>query len=136
MLVQTEELKTNSIKSNDGAAVGVAAGAVTGRLAGKAVAEHINPTVEHAYWRSIFTSRTYFIPGDVYEQYGPAYQFGWESEARHSGKSFLEVESRLHESWDKVRGTSTLAWDHAKNAVRDAWERVSRPAESPASTSR
>ena len=35
-----------------GTAVGAAVGAVGGGLAGKAVAEHIDPTVEHEYWRA------------------------------------------------------------------------------------
>ena len=42
-----------------GTAVGAAIGAVTGGLAGKAVAEHIDPTVEHDYWRSNYSKRSY-----------------------------------------------------------------------------
>ena len=57
-----------------GAAVGVVAGAVGGGLAGKAVAENINPTLEHEYWRGKYAKRPYVQAGEDYEEYGPAYQ--------------------------------------------------------------
>ena len=46
-----------------GTAVGAAVGAVTGGLAGKAVAEHIDPTVEHDYWRNNYSKRPYAETG-------------------------------------------------------------------------
>jgi Glycine zipper len=108
-----------------GTAIGAAVGAVTGGLAGKAVAEHIDPTIEHDYWRNNYSKRPYAETGVDYDQYGPAYQYGWESQAHHEGKKFDEVESHLARDWDRVRGSSKLGWAHAKPAVRDSWERVS-----------
>ncbi|MGZ3380544.1 MAG: glycine zipper domain-containing protein [Isosphaeraceae bacterium] len=108
-----------------GTAVGAAIGAVTGGLAGKAVAEHIDPTVEHEYWRSNYGKRSYVRAGEDYDQYAPAYQYGWESQAQHHGKDFDEVESHLERDWNRVRGNSKLGWAHAKGAVRDSWERMS-----------
>jgi hypothetical protein len=107
-----------------GAAVGTAIGAVTGGLAGKAVAEYIDPTIEHDYWRSNYAKRPYVRAGEDYDQYAPAYQYGWESQPFHQGKNFDEVESHLERDWSRARGISTLGWDHAKAAVRDSWERV------------
>lgn len=107
-----------------GAAVGAAAGAVGGGLAGKAIAESVNPTVEHGYWRSKFSSRPYARPGIVYEEYAPAYQFGWESYGRHQGKSFDEIEPTLGQEWTNYRGKSKLEWDSARHAARDAWNRM------------
>lgn len=46
-----------------GAAVGVIAGAVGGGLAGKGVAESINPTQEHGYWKQNYSSRPYAQAG-------------------------------------------------------------------------
>jgi hypothetical protein len=107
-----------------GTAVGAAVGAVAGGLIGKGVAEGVNPTAEEKYWRQTYASRPYVTAGTPYDQYGPAYKYGWESHARHSGKSFDEIETDLARDWDKSKGKSSLKWDQAKPASRDAWDRV------------
>lgn len=109
-----------------GAVAGAAAGAVAGGLAGKAAAEAINPTVEDAYWRSNYASRPYVTKDTRYDDYRPAYRYGWESYERNRGRSFDELEPQLRGDWDRYRGNSTLSWDKAKNAVRDSWHRVER----------
>lgn len=111
-----------------GAAVGAVAGVVAGGLAGKGVAEAINPTTEHAFWRIEYARRPYFNQSTPYEEFGPAYQYGWESQARYSakGKTFEEVEADLQTEWDRRRGVSKLNWEHAKGATRDAWKRVEK----------
>ena len=114
-----------------GAAVGAAVGVVAGGLAGKAVAESVNPTVEHGYWRKHYASCSYAKAGTSYEEYAPAYQYGWESQARYQGKNYDQVESALQRDWDKVKGTSKLSWDEAKKPVRDSWHRVSNAANRP-----
>lgn len=121
-----------------GAAVGAVVGAVAGGLAGKGVAEAVNPTAEEAYWRSSYKTRPYVEPNLDYDQYGPAYRYGWESRSRYVGRPFDEVEDDLQRDWDRNRGKSTLEWDRAKLATRDAWDRVDRadrprPGESAAS---
>ncbi len=110
-----------------GAAVGAAVGAVAGGLAGKAVAESIDPTVEEAYWREHYASRPYVDQGMDYEDYAPAYRYGWESRTRFQDRSYDEIESDLARDWDHARGRSRLTWDQAGAATRDAWERVSHP---------
>lgn len=107
-----------------GAGVGAIVGVVSGGLAGKSAAEAINPTTEHAYWRKEFVNRPYATQGTPYEQFGPAYQFGWESFGNHRDKSFKEVEPQLRRDWDNRRGQSKLSWDHARNAVQEAWQRA------------
>ena len=62
-----------------GAVVGAVAGAVVGGLAGKAAAESINPTIEAKYWRENYSSRPYAHSVMGYEEYAPAYQYGWEN---------------------------------------------------------
>ena len=68
--------------------------------------------------------RPYATAGTSYDEYGPAYQLGWESRARHSGQTFEQVESSMGTDWDRSKGKSKLKWDQARNAARDAWDRV------------
>ncbi|HEV7672557.1 MAG TPA: hypothetical protein VGS22_28905 [Thermoanaerobaculia bacterium] len=107
-----------------GAVVGAAIGGTAGGLAGKGAAELVNPTVEDAYWRSNYASRPYATPGSSYDQYGPAYRYGWESRAKYAGKRYEDVENDLELGWDKAKANSSLAWNEAKSATRDAWHRI------------
>ena len=106
-----------------GAAVGAAVGAVAGGMAGKGMAEGVNPTVEDEYWRRHHDTRPYAASG-TYDEYRPAYQYGWEARGQHAGKRFEDVEADLKRGWDKVRAKSSLTWDRARHATRDAWDRV------------
>jgi hypothetical protein len=107
-----------------GAAVGAVIGAVAGGLAGKGVAEHYDPTVETAYWREHYTTRPYYEKGHAFDDYEPAYRYGWESRARFADRSFDDVETDLGRDWDKVRGHSEMSWARARLASRDAWDRL------------
>lgn len=107
-----------------GTAVGAVVGAVAGGLIGKGVAEGINPTEEHAYWRSNYSSRPYVSQGTSYDEYAPAYQYGWEARSRHTDKNFDDVQDNLAQDWNVAKGKSQLEWDRAKHAVRDAWDRI------------
>ena len=107
-----------------GAGVGAVVGAVAGGLAGKGAAEALNPTVEHEYWRVEFQNRPYFTNGTPYDQYGPAYQYGWQSYAKYKNVKFADVEPELGRGWESQRGSSKLSWRHAQNATRDAWQRA------------
>src|SRR5687767_5471255 len=78
-----------------GAAAGAAIGAVAGGYAGKAIEEEFDPTAEDAYWRENYKSRPYVESGVDYDAYRPAYQYGWESRARHRDLRFDEVEPEL-----------------------------------------
>jgi len=108
-----------------GAAVGPVAGGVAGGYGGKAAAEALDPTAEEAYWEKNYTSRPYYAEGTNYLDYRPAYQLGWESYSRYRDKRFEEVEPELKTHWDSRRSGSRLTWESAKQAVRDAWDRVS-----------
>lgn len=107
-----------------GALAGAALGSTIGGAFGHGVGEMIDPTVETEYWRSNYASRPYIPAGSDYRDYGPAYQHGWESRTRYQGKSFDEVESSLRHEWDYKRGSSALNWEKARDASRDAWNRV------------
>ena len=107
-----------------GAIVGAAIGSVVGGLSGKAAAEVVNPTMEDTYWRDNYRNRTYARPEHGYDTYRPAYKYGWESRMMHGNKNWTEVESDLGREWTARRGSSKLEWNDAKNATRDAWDRI------------
>ncbi len=106
-----------------GAAVGAVAGAAVGALAGKGVA-NADPVAEDTYWRDNYSTRPY-ASGASYDEYGPAYHYGVDSYSKYQGRSFDDVDSELSRDWGSTRGTSTLEWDRARPAARDAWQRLS-----------
>jgi hypothetical protein len=107
-----------------GGLVGGAVGAIVGGLTGKAAAEKIDPTVEADYWRNEYRTRPY-ARDETWETYEPAYRYGWESRARYQEERWDDVEPRLESDWREHRGDSSLGWDRAKHATRDAWDRLS-----------
>jgi hypothetical protein len=109
-----------------GAAVGLVTGAVAGGLAGKGVAEKIDPTAEDAYWKDNYAKQSYVERNAPYTNYQPAYRTGYEGRSRYPGKKFEEVEADLRRNFERSKGSTTLSWDQAKNATRDAWNRVNR----------
>ena len=109
-----------------GAAVGLVAGAIAGGLAGKGIAEKMDPTVEDAYWKSNYSKQKYVDRNASYDSYQPAYRTGYEGRNQYPGKKYDEVEADLQRNYEKSKGNSTLAWDKAKHATRDAWNRVER----------
>ncbi|MFN3630429.1 MAG: hypothetical protein ACK4XK_10320 [Casimicrobiaceae bacterium] len=114
-----------SVVGPAGTLVGAAVGAVIGGLAGKGVAEAIDPTREDEYWRDNYSGRPYVEDGSSYDDYGPAYGVGVEAFGRNPGRSFEELEPEMSRQWDTGSGASTLRWDSARHAARDAWDRVS-----------
>lgn len=106
-----------------GAAVGALAGAAVGALAGKGVA-NADPVAEDTYWRDNYSSRPY-ASGASYDEFGPAYRYGVDSYAKYQGRSFDEVDADLSRDWGSIRGKSSLDWERARPAARDAWQRLS-----------
>ncbi|MEP7302732.1 MAG: glycine zipper domain-containing protein [Caldimonas sp.] len=115
---------TGTVAGPVGTVIGAAVGAVVGGLAGKGIAESIDPTREDAYWRENYASRPY-VSGASYNDFGPAYAYGVSSYRSYAGRTFEDVESDLSRDWTKARGKSSLQWERAKHATRDAWHRVS-----------
>ena len=108
-----------------GTVVGAVAGAVVGGLMGKGVAEMIDPTAEEAYWRENYESRPYVESGFTFDDYGPAYRYGVDTYGTYVGRPFDEVEPTLARDWERSRGHSRLAWEKAKYATKDSWQRLS-----------
>jgi phage tail tape-measure protein len=112
-----------SVAGPVGTAVGAAAGAVVGGLAGKAVGEKINPTVEDAYWRDNYKTRSYVVSDKDYGHYRPAYEFGWQSRAKHVDARWEDAKDNLRQEWEKHQHSWALDWNAASPAIRDAWDR-------------
>ena len=81
---------------------------------------------EENYWYENFTSRPYALGPDYFDRFRPAYRYGVESAAHHMGRSWEDAEPDLQRGWDSYehRGESQTAWDEVKEAVRDAWNRI------------
>ncbi|HXO19888.1 MAG TPA: hypothetical protein VOA87_08200 [Thermoanaerobaculia bacterium] len=106
-----------------GAMVGAAVGGIAGGFAGKGIAEAVNPTVEDAFWRENHAQRPY-ASGRTYDELRPAYKYGWETRVQHPGRPFQHAEVDLERGWERVRGETKLRWREARDAVRDAWDRI------------
>jgi len=109
-----------------GTVIGAAAGAIIGGLAGKAAGEAMDPTVENAFWSKQYGHEPYYSKDRTYSDYEPAYRTGYEAQARHSGRSFDEVEDDVKASYERSRGSSRLDWMSARPATRAAWDRVAQ----------
>src|SRR5215207_8018426 len=69
---------------------------------------------EDEWWRSNYSSRPY-ATGRSYEEFRPAYQYGFESGQHHLGRKWNDVEADLRSGWEKFEG---------KSGAGDAWERI------------
>ena len=109
-----------------GALVGaIVGGAVGGGLAGKGVGELIDPTTEDNWLRDYFGSETNKPAGATPDTYRPAYRYGLSSRERFSGQRFDTVETDLRSEWERDHAdNSGLGWDHARGAVRHAFDRT------------
>lgn len=118
-----------------GALAGGAIGAVVGAVAGHRAGEVVNPTHEEAYWREHYQATPYYrehtdqladqLSDLSYDRdYGPAYRLGYESRSQHISEKFEDIEQDLQNKWESIKGESRLKWAQAKQAVKDAWDRV------------
>lgn len=112
------------VESGAGTACAAGVGGAADSAADSAAEKVIDPIREDAYWRDNFAGRTYVEQGASFGDYGPAYGFGVISYGRYPGRSFEDVESEMSGSWSASRGGSSLSGERAKQAVRDAWNRI------------
>jgi hypothetical protein len=114
-----------------GALAGAVAGSVVGGIAGKAIAERINPEHEADYWRHEFPTRRYAIASRYgYQDFEPAYRLGYGRYPEYVGRQFDEIEPEFERHWERDRGESKLSWAEAREATRDAYERITRSTDS------
>ena len=109
-----------------GAVVGAVGGAIAGAKAGDSIAEAVNPTEYTNYWKTNYTTRPYYSDTNSWNDYEPAYKYGYDTYASNRGKTFDTVERDLEAGWNSAKGNSRLAWNDAKSAVKDGWHHVER----------
>ena len=112
-----------------GAAVGSAGGpvgSVVGAKAGDSIAEAVNPTEYHDHFKTEYKNTPYYTAGREWNDYEPAYQYGYDTYGQYRGQRFEDVETDLERNWDKTRAKSNLEWNEAKQAVRDGWHHIER----------
>jgi hypothetical protein len=82
-------------------------------------------TEEDRYWQTNFRNRPYASSGNQdYTFYQPGYRYGYESAHRYEGRNWNDVESDLSRDWNNYEHRGTSTWEQMKDAVRDAWDRV------------
>ena len=80
---------------------------------------------EDTYWRENYGTRPYASSGGRdYSYYQPGYRYGYESASRYQGRNWDDVESDLERDWDRYEYRGNSTWQSIKDAVRDAWDRV------------
>jgi hypothetical protein len=80
---------------------------------------------EDTYWRSNYRNRPYASSADrEYDYYQPGYRYGYESAGRYQNRSWDEVESDLSGNWNTYEHRGNSTWEQMKDAVRDAWDRM------------
>lgn len=109
-----------------GAAIGAVIGGIGGAKAGDAIAEYVNPTEFDTHWQSKYESASYYNADRDWDDYAPAYGLGYYARDKYRGEKFDDVDDKLEATWDKTKGKSKLAWNDARNAVRDGWHYVER----------
>lgn len=80
---------------------------------------------EDTYWRSNFRTRPYASDvGRDYDYYRPGYRYGYEAANQYPNRSWNDVEADLSRDWSEYQHRGTSTWEQVKQAVRDAWDRV------------
>ena len=79
---------------------------------------------DRSWWQQNFNSRPYVSADRRFEDYEPSYRFGYAAANRYRGRNFNDIELNLRSDWDRHEGRGNSTWDHVKDAVRDAWDKV------------
>ena len=109
-----------------GSVVGAVVGGVVGAKAGDSIAEAVNPTEYHDHFKTEYKNTPYYTAGREWNDYEPAYQYGYDTYGQYRGQRFEDVETDLERNWGKTRAKSNLEWNEAKQAVRDGWHHIER----------
>lgn len=111
-----------------GSAVGAIAGGMIGAKAGDSIAEAVNPTQYETHFEREYRNTPYYSAERSWDDYRPAYRYGYDTYGQYRGKRFEDVEPQLQQDWDRTRqqANSRLEWNEAKHAVRDGWHHIER----------
>lgn len=109
-----------------GSAIGALIGGIAGAKAGDAIAEKVNPTEFDAYWAKNYKTTSYYNSKYGWNDYAPAYGLGYHARTRFHGNRFEDIDDKLEAAWERAKGKSRMAYNEARDAVRDGWHHVER----------
>lgn len=81
----------------------------------------IGPDDYRRHFEGRFRDAHYFRAGSEWEDYEPAYRYGYDTYEEYGSQEFDAVEPELAQGWNATRRGSRLGWSDAREAVRDAW---------------
>lgn len=80
---------------------------------------------EDEFWRAHYHERPYYSTrGGDYDFYQPGYRYGYEAARQHPDREWRDLEPDLSRDWDLYENRGESRWEQVKDAVRDAWDRV------------
>jgi hypothetical protein len=85
--------------------------------------EPVDSFTDSSYWQQQYNREPYYLEGDSYEDFDPAYRLGYGARRRHPQHDFASLEAQLQQEWEASKGPSRLDWNRARHAVLRAWER-------------
>jgi hypothetical protein len=86
---------------------------------------HSSWSDEDSYWRSNYRNRPYASSTESdYDYFQPGYRYGYEAADRYPDRSWADVESDLSRGWNSYEHRGSSTWEQVKDAVRDAWDRI------------
>ena len=83
-----------------------------------------NWTDDRTWWQNNFNTRPYASADRTFQDYEPAYRFGYQSLSRYHGRRWDQVEPNLRSDWEHFDGRGESTWESVKDAVRDAWDNI------------
>ncbi|MBI1274668.1 hypothetical protein GC177_01700 [bacterium] len=82
---------------------------------------------EEAYWRSNYNTRPYATTTTTYTTYEPAYRYGYDVYTTYNGRPIDQIsDEELRAGWMKAHSNTTLTWEQARPAVKDAYDRLNK----------
>ena len=80
--------------------------------------------LDQQWWRENFRDLPYVSADQRFEDYEPGYRFAYESLPRYRGKKFIDIEPKLRSDFETFEGRGQSTWDNMKDAVHDAWDKL------------
>ena len=109
-----------------GSTIGAVLGGIAGAKAGDAIAEYVNPTEYDRHWAKSYKNTGYYNSRYTWDDYAPAYGLGYHARGAFRGERFDDLDDKLERAWEKTKGKSRLAYNEARDAIRDGWHHVER----------
>ena len=93
-------------------------------FAGSAAGKAAWDPAEDTFWRGHYEREPYFQKDMAWDDYEPAYRYGWDWHKRHPEGKWEDFEHDMSSGWDNFKMKSRLKWEHAKHAAKAAWDRA------------